>query len=92
MSAGNYLFVGDKTICGGVIIEGDVSRTIMVKAAAREGDNVTCCRLHGIFHIAGGMANNIINGRKMAGTLESRSTFPRQSSFIPSMLNDTYEN
>ncbi|MBN4832549.1 PAAR domain-containing protein [Enterobacter hormaechei] len=92
MSAGNYLVVGDKTLCGGVIVEGDVTQAIMGKAAAREGDKVTCGRYPGIFYISGGMANDIVNGRKMAGTLESRSTCSCQSAFIPSMLNDIYEN
>ncbi|MTH48852.1 PAAR domain-containing protein [Intestinirhabdus alba] len=92
MSRGNYLVVGDKTSCGGVIVEGDVTQTIMGKAAAREGDKVTCGKFPGVFYISGGMVNDMVNGRKMAGTLESRSTCPCQSRFIPSMLNDTYES
>ncbi|AFN32197.1 PAAR domain-containing protein [Klebsiella michiganensis] len=92
MGAGNYLVVGDKTTCGGVITEGDATQTILGKAAAREGDKVTCGRHSGIYYIAGGMANDMVNGRKMAGTQDSHSTCPCQARFIPSMMNDNYES
>jgi uncharacterized Zn-binding protein involved in type VI secretion len=88
--AGCYLVMGDKTTCGGVIIEGDPTHTIMGIPVAREFDQVTCGRFIGIFSIVGGIVTDTINGRVPAGSQESQSTCPCQSLFIPSMITDTY--
>ncbi|EEC0295746.1 PAAR domain-containing protein [Salmonella enterica subsp. enterica] len=88
--AGNYLVMGDKTTCGGVIIEGDATHTIMNKPVACEGHKVTCGRHSGIYAITGGIANDTVNGRKPAGSQDSYSTCPCRARFIPSMMNDTY--
>ncbi|MEA5103945.1 polymorphic toxin type 44 domain-containing protein [Pantoea sp. S18] len=91
MSIGFYLVQGDKTTCGGRIIEGATDHTIFGKAAAREKDRVLCGKHPGTFLIAGGIVNDTIHGRRMAGTLDSESTCPCKAKFIPSMLQDTYE-
>ncbi|MFZ4215966.1 PAAR domain-containing protein, partial [Pantoea endophytica] len=65
--------------------------TIFGKAAAREKDRVLCGKHPGTFLIAGGIVNDTIHGRRMAGTLDSESTCPCKAKFIPSMLQDTYE-
>ncbi|ELY4601536.1 PAAR domain-containing protein [Cronobacter malonaticus] len=82
---------GDKTTCGGVIIEGDTTHTLLGKPVARERDKVTCGQHPGTYYIAGGIANDVVHGRKMAGTLDSQSTCPCKAKFIPSMTDDTYE-
>ena len=91
MAIGNYLVKGDKTTCGGVIIEGDTTHTLFGKPIARERDKVTCGQHPGIFYIAGCISNDVVHGRKMAGTLDSQSTCPCKARFVPSMMNDTYE-
>ncbi|NMP26623.1 PAAR domain-containing protein [Rahnella sp. SAP-1] len=91
MATGFYLVQGDKTTCGGRIIEGATDHTIFGKAAAREKDRVLCGKHPGTFLIAGGIVSDTIHGRRMAGTLDSESTCPCKAKFIPSMLQDTYE-
>jgi uncharacterized Zn-binding protein involved in type VI secretion len=91
MAKGFYLVQGDKTTCGGQIIEGATDHTIFGKAAVREKDRVLCGKHPGTFLIAGGIVNDTIHGRRMAGTLDSESTCPCKAKFIPSMLQDTYE-
>ncbi len=91
MAIGFYLVQGDKTTCGGRIIERATDHTIFGKAAAREKDRVLCGKHPGTFLIAGGIVNDTIHGRRMAGTLNSESTCPCKAKFIPSMLQDTYE-
>ncbi len=68
MAKGFYLVQGDKTTCGGRIIEGATDHTIFGKAAAREKDRVLCGKHPGTFLIAGGIVNDTIHGRRMAGT------------------------
>lgn len=91
MAIGNYLVKGDKTTCCGVIIEGDFTHTLFGKPIARERDKVTCGQHPGTYYIAGGIANDVVHGRKMAGTLDSQSTCPCKARFVPSMKKDTYE-
>ncbi|MFK8257759.1 PAAR domain-containing protein [Erwinia sp. AnSW2-5] len=91
MAKGYYLVQGDKTTCGGRIIEGATDHTLFSKAVARERDKVTCGQHPGIFMIAGGIRNDTIHGRMMAGTLDSTSSCPCRARFVPSMMQDTYE-
>lgn len=91
MAKGYYLVQGDKTTCGGRIIEGATDHTLSGKAVARERDKATCGQHPGIFMIAGGIRNDAIQGRRMAGTLDSSSSCPCRPRFVPSMMQDTYE-
>jgi uncharacterized Zn-binding protein involved in type VI secretion len=88
---GFYLVQGDKTTCGGRIITGAEDHTLFDKPVAREQDSVTCGKHAGFYKIAGGIDNDTIHGRRMAGTLDSYSTCPCKAKFIPSMMDDTYE-
>ena len=88
---GFYLVQGDKTTCGGRITTGAEDHTLFDKPVAREQDSVTCGKHAGLFKIAGGIDNDTIHDRRMAGTLDSYSTCPCKAKFIPSMMNDTYE-
>lgn len=88
---GFYLVQGDKTTCGGRITTGAEDHTLFDKPVAREQDSVTCGKHAGIFKIAGGIDNDTIHDRRMAGTLDSYSTCPCKAKFIPSMMDDTYE-
>ncbi len=73
---GFYLVQGDKTTCGGRIITGAEDHTLFGKPVAREQDSVTCGKFPGIYKVAGGIDNDIIHGRRMAGTLDSYSSCP----------------
>ena len=88
---GFYLVQGDKTTCGGKIITGAEDHTLFDKPVAREQDSVTCGKHAGLYKIAGGIDNDTIHDRRMAGTLDSYSTCPCNAKFIPSMMDDTYE-
>jgi len=88
---GFYLVQGDKTTCGGRIITGAEDHTLFDKPVAREQDSVTCGKHAGLYKIAGGIDNDTIHDRRMAGTLDSYSTCPCKAKFIPSMMDDTYE-
>ncbi|MBW1252408.1 polymorphic toxin type 44 domain-containing protein [Pantoea allii] len=88
---GFYLVQGDKTTCGGKITTGADDHTLFDKPVAREQDSVTCGKHAGLYKIAGGIDNDTIHDRRMAGTLDSYSTCPCKAKFIPSMMNDTYE-
>lgn len=88
---GYYLVQGDKTTCGGRITTGAEDHTLFGKPVAREQDSVTCGKHAGLYRIAGGIDNDSIHGRRMAGTLDSYSSCPCKATFIPSMMDDTYE-
>nr|EKU7608040.1 PAAR domain-containing protein [Citrobacter freundii] len=91
MAEGNYLVVGDKTTCGGLIVEGDDTFTIMGIPVAREMDKVTCGQHPGTYMITGSIPGDSLNDRGYAGTLHSKSSCPCQARFIASMVDDTYE-
>lgn len=88
---GNYLFRGDKTVCGGRIIEGCPDHQHFDKDMACEGHKVTCGKHAGHYRIVGGLENDDIHGKRVAGTLHSRSSCPCKSRFIPSNFEDDYE-
>ncbi|CZW52878.1 PAAR domain-containing protein [Enterobacter cloacae] len=90
MAIGHFLFRGDKTACGGRIIEGCTDHQFFDKDMACEGHKVTCGKHAGRFRIVGGLENQDIHGKRVAGTLHSRSSCPCKSRFIPSIF-DTYE-
>lgn len=90
MAIGHFLFRGDKTACGGWIIEGCTDHQFFGKDMACEGHQVTCGKHAGRFRIVGGLDTDDIHGKRVAGTLHSRSSCPCKSRFIPSIF-DTYE-
>ncbi len=57
---------------------------------ACEGHKVTCGKHPGHYRICGGLDSDEIHGKRVAGTLHSRSSCPCKSRFIPS-IDDTYE-
>lgn len=90
MAIGHFLFRGDKTACGGRILEGFPDHQFFDKNMACEGHQVTCGKHPGRYRICGGLDTDDIHGKRIAGTLHSRSSCPCKSRFIPS-INDTYE-
>ena len=92
MSEGYFVGLGDRTTCGGRIIEGDPRVNIHGVLHAREGDLVTCGKHEGIFQILGGISHIESHGKRVAGTLDSFSSCPCQARLIPSVYSATYEN
>lgn len=90
MAIGHFLFRGDKTACGGRILEGCPDHQFFDKDMACEGHKVTCGKHPGHYRICGGLDSDEIHGKRVAGTLHSRSSCPCKSRFIPS-IDDTYE-
>lgn len=90
MAIGHFLFRSDKTTCGGRIIEGCTDHQHFNKDMACEGHQVTCGKHEGRFRICGGLDDDTIHGKRIAGTLHSYSSCPCKAKFIPSIY-DTYE-
>lgn len=88
---GYFLFRGDKTVCGGRIIEGFTDHQFFNKDMACEGHKVTCGKHPGYYRICGGLEDDDIHGKRIAGTLHSYSSCPCKSKFIPSNWDDDYE-
>lgn len=91
MAKGYYLVQGDKTTCGGKILEGDPTNTIEGIPVTREQDSVTCGKHAGTYKIIGAIPQNLVNGRKYAGTLHSKSGCLCAATLIPSHRERTYE-
>ncbi|WP_315310407.1 PAAR domain-containing protein [Pantoea vagans] len=88
---GNFLFRGDKTVCGGRILEGSTDHQFFDKDMACEGHKVSCGKHPGHYRICGGLNDDDIHGKKIAGTLDSYSSCPCKSKFVPSNWDDYYE-
>ncbi|MEG5826666.1 PAAR domain-containing protein [Enterobacter bugandensis] len=91
VAKGYFLFRGDKTVCGGRIIEGWSDHQFFGKDMACEGHQVTCGKHPGRYRICGGLDTDDIHGKRIAGTLHSYSSCPCKSKFIPSNWDDDYE-
>lgn len=88
---GYFLFRGDKTVCGGRILEGCTDHQFFDKDMACEGHKVTCGKHPGYYRICGGLNDDDIHGKRIAGTLDSYSSCPCKSKFVPSNWDDYYE-
>lgn len=88
---GYYLFRCDKTRCGGVITEGWTDHQHFDKDMACEGHKVTCGKHPGLYRICGGLDDDYIHGKRIAGTLHSYSSCPCKSKFLNSNWDDDYE-
>ncbi|WP_236206730.1 phospholipase effector Tle1 domain-containing protein [Pseudomonas tohonis] len=90
MAIGHFIRAGDKTTCGGTVLEGDNQVKWRGVVHAREGDRVTCGKDGKVYLIVGGIAHMLSRGRKMAGTLDSASSCPCGSLLIHSLSSATY--
>lgn len=90
MALGYFLHIGDKTTCGGVVIEGYSGWTTNGFARAREGDAVTCGEDGEVYRIAGGVTYCLLEDRRSAGSLDSISTCPCSAHIIPSQHGHAY--
>ncbi|WP_337058350.1 phospholipase effector Tle1 domain-containing protein [Pseudomonas sp. USHLN015] len=92
MAIGHFIRAGDKTTCGGTVLEGDNQVKWRGVVHAREGDRVTCGKDGKVYLIVGGIAHMLSRGRKMAGTLDSASSCPCGSLLIHSLSSATYNS
>ncbi len=86
MSIGYWIVKGDKTSCGGSVLEGHPKGTQFGPNQNRQavnGNKVSCGKHPGIYSVDGGHPGEIIHGCYAASTLYSRSTCPCKAFFIP---------
>jgi uncharacterized Zn-binding protein involved in type VI secretion len=90
MKTGFFIGLGDKTSCGGKVLDGDRTIVLYGVAHAREGDRVSCGNDNETYRIRGGIAYMISGGRAIAGTLDSISSCPCNAELVPSVVTATY--
>lgn len=87
---GHFIAKGDKTSCGGEVLEGDGSVSLFGLIHARMGDPVTCGKNGQTYLILGGISHRDSPGKLLAGTLDSFSNCPCRASLIASSTTATY--
>ena len=92
MTEGYFIGLGDKTSCGGKVLEGDNRINIFGLLHACAGDRVSCGKDGKTYRIVGGISFMESHGRLMAGTLDSFSDCPCRARLIPSVFTATYRN
>lgn len=92
MDEGYFIGLGDKTTCGGKVLDGDPRVNIFGVLHACEGDRVSCGVDGETYRIVGGISHMESHGRLMAGTLDSHSNCPCKAQLIPSVSTATYRN
>ena len=90
MSEGFFIGLGDKTSCGGEVLDGDPRINLYGLLHACEGDRVTCGVNGKTYRIEGGISHMESHGRLMAGTLDSRSSCPCKATLTPSVYTARY--
>lgn len=86
MSIGYWIVQGDKTSCGGSVLEGHPKGTKFGPNQNRQavnGSKVSCGKHPGSYCVNGGHPGEIIHGCYAASTLYSRSTCPCKAFFVP---------
>ncbi|WP_421555273.1 PAAR domain-containing protein [Pseudomonas kitaguniensis] len=92
MREGYFVGRGDKTTCGGIVLDGDPRVNLFGVLHAREGGDVTCGKDGGTYQIIGGVSHIQSHGKQVAGTLDSFSSCPCQARLIPSVFTAIYSN
>ena len=90
MKEGYFIGLGDKTTCGGKVLDGNSGVNMFGLLHAREGDRVSCGRDGKTYQIRGGITHMVSHGKHLAGTLDSHSTCPCKAQLIPSVPWATY--
>ncbi|MHC5348401.1 PAAR domain-containing protein [Metapseudomonas furukawaii] len=92
MAIGYFIRAGDKTTCGGTVLEGDTAVMMRGIAHSREGDRVSCGTDGKVYQIVGGIAYMRSHGRRVAGSLDSISGCPCKAQLIPSLTSAQYNS
>jgi uncharacterized Zn-binding protein involved in type VI secretion len=90
MLMGYYINQGDKTTCGGQVLDGDPTISWDGLSHALEGHRVSCGKDGKVYKIRGGDPTFTNMGRCVAGTLDSFSGCPCRAQIIPTILTATY--
>ncbi|GLK89386.1 PAAR domain-containing protein [Pseudomonas turukhanskensis] len=90
MTEGFFIGKGDKTTCGGEVLDGDARVNMFGILHAREGDRVSCGKDGKIYQVSGGVPFIDSHGKLMAGTLDSWSTCPCNARLIASVYGASY--
>lgn len=91
MPIGYFIYRGDRTSCGGEVLEGEPTMSTYHIARAREGDRVTCGANGETYAISGGLSYFRSYGQRVAGSLDSVSGCPCRAQLIPSLRTMTYQ-
>ena len=92
MAVGYFIRLGDKTTCGGAVLEADHRVMMFGIAHARHGDRVSCGKDGKVYRIIGGVSFIRSHGRQVAGTLDSISGCPCRARLLPSLFSSTYKS
>lgn len=92
MAIGYFIRLGDKTTCGGVVLEADTQVMMFGIAHARQGDRVSCGKDGKVYQIQGGVWYIHSHGAPVAGTLDSFSGCPCHAQLVPSLFSATYQS
>jgi uncharacterized Zn-binding protein involved in type VI secretion len=92
MTDGYFIGLGDKTTCGGKVLDGDPRVNIYGLLHARAGDRVSCGKDGKTYRIVGGISHMESHGKLVAGTLDSFSDCPCRARLIPSVFTASYQN
>jgi len=87
MASGYFIGRGDKTSCGGTVLDGDTLLTMFGIIHAREGDRVTCGKDSETYRILGGISFITSQGKRVAGSLDSISSCPCRATFYPRVVS-----
>lgn len=91
MATGYFIGLGDRTSCGGKVLEGETGMMFSSVPRAYEGHRVSCGNDGESYSISGGIDGFRINGKRAAGTLDSVSTCPCRAKLIPSNTSASYQ-
>ena len=92
MAKGYFIRKGDKTSCGGKVLDTDTRIMMFGFAHARAGDPVSCGKNDETYEIVGGISYMNSHGRLFAGSLDSHSSCPCKAGLHPSFTTATYES
>lgn len=92
MAMGHFVRLGDKTTCGGTVLEGEHGFIVDGLPRSFEGARVSCGEDGETYAIVGGISHMTCNGRRVAGTLDSISSCPCEAGLIASCVRSTYQS
>lgn len=91
MAIGYFIHKGDRTDCGGEVLEGEERFTLNGVARARVGDRVSCGKDGKDYVIEGGVTGFKLNDRISAGSFHSFSSCPCRARLLPLHTSFKYE-
>jgi uncharacterized Zn-binding protein involved in type VI secretion len=90
MAIGYFIRLGDKTTCGGVVMEAETRAVLYGIAQACEGHQVTCGIDGNTYRIVGGVSYMLVHGKLAAGTLDSFSSCPCKARLLATLFDASY--